>query len=61
MRFDEAIKLAIAELERERRHLAMDAKLYATGMATYPHAKHAYERRERLGEAVALLSKELTG
>lgn len=60
MTFNQAIKLAIKELEREIRHLATDANLYERGIATFPHAQKAYERREELRTAIAILSQELT-
>jgi hypothetical protein len=54
---DKAIRLAVQAMRAERQRLAFDANLYDLGIADYPPAKKASERRKEINAAIA----ELTG
>lgn len=55
MKYEQAIKLAIACVEKEIHDLAIDANLAELYSATFPHALDAAKKRKLLREAVAAL------
>lgn len=48
-----AERTAIAALQKERKSIAVDANLYALGIADYPHARACFERRQEIDAAIA--------
>ena len=55
---NKAIRLAVQALQAESQKLAFDANLYDLGLAVYPMAKSASERRKEIDEAIAELTKD---
>jgi hypothetical protein len=54
---DKAIRLAVQALRAQHQKLAFDANLYDLGIADYPHAKKASERRKEIDAAIAELTE----
>lgn len=55
MTYAQAIRAALAAIEREIKAQAVDANLHDVAGATYPHAVNASKRRKNLQEAIARL------
>lgn len=52
----QAFKIAIESMKREMKTIAVDANLYELFGVDNPSAVNAYHRREKLREAIKLLS-----
>lgn len=57
MKHARAVKLALECIEQERKRLAIDANLYAQGLADTPTARAAYDRRRELATAAEVLGQ----
>lgn len=55
MTYKQAVKMAIACVEKERHSLAVDANLANLFGAKYPHAMKASKRRKELEEVIRIL------
>lgn len=58
MTYEQAVNVALAALDAERKRVAVDANLYAQGLCTTPHARAAFERRRELETARDVLGQK---
>ena len=51
MTYEQAVNVALAALDAERKRVAVDANLYAQGLCTTPHARFRTLRESMMSKA----------